>query len=206
MIVVSEVMFVYVLEMDVEVFVFVFECLQQLVVVQLDKLVVYDEIGMFIWCQFVDNVNCVVNCLCVVGLQCGEIVVGLFENSVCYLILFMGIFIVGGCMVLLFGMVVGEILVLMVNDCDVCFLFVFVKYCDLIELLLGGFDNIDYDICISLDFQVDGWLVFEDWLGELVIDVLDYILLLDDLFNIIYSFGIIGVFKGIFYDYCLCVC
>ena len=121
---VSEAMPVYAPEMDAEAFVSVPERLQQLAAAQPDKPAVYDETGMLTWRQFVDNVNRVANRLRAAGLQRGETVAGLSENSARYLTLFMGTLTAGGCMVPLSGMAAGETLALMVNDCDARFLFV----------------------------------------------------------------------------------
>ena len=138
---VSEAMPVYAPEMDAEAFVSVPERLQQLAAAQPDKPAVYDETGMLTWRQFVDNVNRVANRLRAAGLQRGETVAGLSENSARYLTLFMGTLTAGGCMVPLSGMAAGDTLALMVNDCDARFLFVSAKHRDLIEPLLDGLDG-----------------------------------------------------------------
>ncbi len=140
--------------------------LQELAARQPDHPAVHDETGTLTWRQFVDGVNRVANRLRAAGLQRGDTVAGLSENSARYLTLFMGTLTAGGCMVPLSGMAAGETLALMVNDCDARFLFVSDKHRALIEPLLDSLHNVAPDGRVALDFQGDGWLDFEDWLGD----------------------------------------
>src|SRR5690554_2444288 len=89
-----------------------------------DKPALTDEKGTLTWAQMIARANRIANRLRADGLQTGDTVAGLSENSNDYVCLYLGTLIAGGCMVPLSGMASGEALALMVEDCDTRFLFV----------------------------------------------------------------------------------
>ena len=138
----------YAPEIDNEVFVPLPQRLQHWANTQGDTPALYDESGMLTWRQLVNNVNQVANQLIDAGLQPGDTVTGLSENSARYLTLFLGTLTAGGCMVPLSGMAAGDTLALMINDCDTRFLFVSDKHRTLIDPLLGELANIPQELSL----------------------------------------------------------
>ncbi|MHA7917078.1 class I adenylate-forming enzyme family protein [Alloalcanivorax xenomutans] len=175
--------------------------LQELAAEQGDHPAIYDDNGNLTWRQFVDQVNRVANRLIDAGLQPGDTVAGLSENSIPYFTLFMGVLTAGGCMVPLSSMAAGDTLALMINDCDARFLFISRKNQELITPLLDQLENVSPQQRIALDFQDSGWSNFMDWVGDAPSTKPNREPGADDPFNIIYSSGTTGVPKGILHDH-----
>lgn len=76
------------------------------------------------WRTLLTQVNQIANRLRAEGLQTGDSVAALSENSANYVALYLGTLVAGGCMVPLSGMASPEALALMLADCEARFLFV----------------------------------------------------------------------------------
>ncbi len=188
-------------ETTTDAFVSLPERIQHWADVQGGEPAIYDDGGMLTWGQLADEVNRIANRLRAAGLQRGDTVAGLSENSARYLAVFLGTLTAGGCMVPLSGMAASDTLALMVNDCDARFLFASSRYQELVNPLLERFENISPDRRIGLDFDAAGWTPFSAWTGDASSDKVNHKPDLDDPFNIIYSSGTTGTPKGILHDH-----
>lgn len=169
---------------------------------QPDKVALIDESGTVTWAALVARVNRIANRLWQAGLNTGDTVAGLSENSADYMALYLGVLTAGGCMVPLSGMASGETLALMVNDCDARFLFVSQKNADLLDDIRDELRHVQPESRIGLDFRpADSGLNLDDWLGDASDDANPAPVGLDDPFNIIYSSGTTGTPKGILHDH-----
>src|SRR5690606_17951640 len=93
------------------------EKLQQWAASQPDKTALVDDHGQMTWAQLVSRANRIANRLQASGLQGGDTVAGLSENTADYMAVYLGTLIAGGCMVPLSGMASGDALALMIEDC-----------------------------------------------------------------------------------------
>ncbi|WP_166268815.1 class I adenylate-forming enzyme family protein [Marinobacter caseinilyticus] len=169
---------------------------------QPDKLALIDGDHTLNWRALIDRVNAIANQLRAYGLQTGDTVAGLSENSADYVALYLGTLVAGGCMVPLSGMASGESLALMINDCEAHFLFLSRRNEGLYEEIQEDLLNIASDQRIGLDFRPsDSGVTLPDWLANASIEALPADVTLDDAFNIIYSSGTTGTPKGILHDY-----
>ena len=198
---VSEAMPVYAPEIDPGTFVSLPGRIQHWADIQGDKPAVYDDNGMLTWRQLADEVNRIANRLRAAGLQRGDTVAGLSENSTRYIAVFLGTLTAGGCMVPLSGMSASDTLALMINDCDARFLFASERYHELVNPLLGRLENLSTASRIGLDFEAPDWTTYENWLGDAPSSKVDHRPDLNDPFNIIYSSGTTGTPKGILHDH-----
>jgi acyl-CoA synthetase (AMP-forming)/AMP-acid ligase II len=169
---------------------------------QPNKTALIDEQGSMSWRDLVTRVNRIANRLREAGLQTGDTVAGLSENSTEYVALYLGVLTAGGCMVPLSGMASGETLALMVNDCDARFLFVSGKNAPLLDGISNKLDQVPHAARIGLDFRPpDSALTLNDWLADAPGKPDPATVTLDDPFNIIYSSGTTGTPKGILHDH-----
>src|SRR5690606_8304107 len=133
---------------------------------QPDKVALYDQGRSITWRELVDQVNAIANRLRACGLQVGDKVAGLSENSAEYVALYLGTLAAGGCMVPLSGMASEETLELMINDCDARFLFVSARNRKLVEGFRRRLPNIGSQAQIALDFEDWDWRSLHDWIGD----------------------------------------
>lgn len=176
--------------------------LQSLAASQPDKPALHDGQQTWTWARLVSESNRIANRLRQQGLQTGDTVAGLSENSLDYVALYLGVLTAGGCMVPLSGMASGEALALMINDCDARFLFVSHKNDSLFAEVRDALTKVPAEQRIGLDEPLrDSGLSLRTWLGE-VSDAADPApVTLDSPFNIIYSSGTTGTPKGILHDH-----
>lgn len=158
--------------------------------------------GTVSWKDLLDQTNRIANRLRDAGLEPGDSVAVLSENSADYVALYLGVLTAGGCMVPLSGMASAETLSLMLSDCSARFLFVSQKNENLLHSFRPGLQELPNNRIIALD--EDGEEIgqtLRDWLGSASAEALPADVSLDDAFNIIYSSGTTGTPKGILHDY-----
>src|SRR5690554_1757818 len=167
-----------------------------------DKPALTDEKGTLTWAQMIARANRIANRLRADGLQTGDTVAGLSENSNDYVCLYLGTLIAGGCMVPLSGMASGEALALMVEDCDTRFLFVSDKNLPLYNEIRDQLKRVQPAQRIGMNTrEVDSGQDLDLWLGDTTDEARPAEVTPDDPFNIIYSSGTTGTPKGILHDY-----
>ncbi|WP_417547588.1 class I adenylate-forming enzyme family protein [Marinobacter segnicrescens] len=167
-----------------------------------EKRALTDEKGTLTWAQMISRSNRIANRLRADGLQTGDTVAGLSENSNDYMCLYLGTLIAGGCMVPLSGMASGEALALMVEDCDTRFLFVSEKNLPLFNEIRDQLKRVQPAQRIGLGTSdVDSGQDLDTWLGDTGDEAQPAEVTMDDPFNIIYSSGTTGTPKGILHDY-----
>ena len=160
------------------------------------------EQGTLSWRALLDRTNQIANRLRDEGLQIGDSVAALSENSADYVALYLGVLTAGGCMVPLSGMASAEALNLMLSDCSAQFLFVSQKNRDLFHSFQPGLKGLSADRIIALDDNGEGiGETLSDWLGNASTEAAPADVTMDDAFNIIYSSGTTGTPKGILHDY-----
>jgi len=164
-----------------------------------DKTALIDERGEVTWADLISQVNRIANRLRQAGLEPGDCVAGLSENTREYVALYLGTLVAGGCMVPLSGMASGEALSLMIRDCGARFLFVSGKNKQLWSSIRGSVD-LPTENVVGLDTGEVGQTLAQ-WLGDVSDEAAPAAVTLDDPFNIIYSSGTTGTPKGILHDY-----
>ncbi|WP_417539591.1 class I adenylate-forming enzyme family protein [Marinobacter sp.] len=164
-----------------------------------NKTAILDEKGALNWADFLHEVNRIANKLRHAGLEKGDCVAALSENSREMVALYLGTLVAGGCMVPLSGMASSESLALMIRDCGAKFMFVSRKN---LEIWTGTFAQagLNDNQVIGLDNDEAG-LHLQDWLGSISAEQDPSPVTLNDPFNIIYSSGTTGTPKGILHDY-----
>ncbi|SFL97775.1 class I adenylate-forming enzyme family protein [Marinobacter zhejiangensis] len=169
---------------------------------QPNKTAVIDGDRSLTWAELLSRANRIANRLRERGLQPGDTVAGLSENSADYVALYLAVLIAGGCMVPLSGMANGETLALMINDCDTRWLFVSSRNDSLLTEVTGQLDRVTSEHCIGLDYHPDAsGLSLDDWLAGANDQPAPADVSLDSPFNLIYSSGTTGTPKGILHDY-----
>jgi len=178
------------------------EKLQQWAASQPDKTALIDDHGQMTWSELVSHANRIANRLRASGLQGGDTVAGLSENTADYMAVYLGTLIAGGCMVPLSGMASGDALALMIEDCGARFLFVSHKNQPLLEEIRDRLPAIPAANLVGIDFAPSASNpTLDQWLGDIDDAAAPASVTLDDPFNIIYSSGTTGTPKGILHDY-----
>ncbi|KEF29975.1 Long-chain-fatty-acid--CoA ligase [Marinobacter nitratireducens] len=176
--------------------------IQRFATEQGDKAAVISESGVLNWRELVQQANRIANRLRDAGLQHGETVAALSENSAEYVALYLGTLVAGGCMVPLSGMASAEALGLMLADSRARFLFVSEKNRDLLSEFRQSLADLSEDTILALGNNgTNIGLPMAEWLLGTSADPAPDDVSLDDPFNIIYSSGTTGTPKGILHDY-----
>ena len=176
--------------------------IQRFAITRADHPALISKQGTVSWKGLLEQTNRIANRLRDAGLEPGDSVAALSENSTDYVALYLGVLTAGGCMVQLSGMASAETLSLMLSDCSARFLFVSHKNRDLLHGFRPGLQELPADRIIALDEDGEGiGQTLRDWLGSASAEAHPADVSLDDPFNIIYSSGTTGTPKGILHDY-----
>lgn len=192
---------VYATTVEEEIFLPVPQMIRQTAATQPTKPAIYDGNRCLTWGELGRRINQIANRLIAAGVQPGEMVAGLAENSADYVALFLGVLTAGACMVPLPGMASGDSLRLMIDDCGARWLFVSARNRELIEPLREELRSVTPERMISLDFSAAGWQSLDDWLAGTAATAPAVAITLDHPFNVIYSSGTTGTPKGIVHDH-----
>lgn len=165
------------------------------------KIAIYDGERSVSWGELGRRVNRIANRLIAVGIEPGDMVAGLSENSADYAMLYLGVLAAGACMVPLSGMASGDSLRLMIDDCESRWLFVSARNRELADPLRGALRNVPSEHMVGLDFADAGWQGFEDWLADAPESAPEVAITPEHPFNVIYSSGTTGTPKGIVHDH-----
>ncbi len=176
--------------------------IQRFATTRADHPALMSEQGVVSWQTLLNQTNQIANHLREAGLQHGDTVAALSENSADYVALYLGVLTAGGCMVPLSGMASAEALNLMLSDCNAQFLFVSQKNRDLLHSFRPRLQGLPDDRIVALgeDGEEIGQTL-RSWLGNTSTEARPAAVLADDAFNIIYSSGTTGTPKGILHDY-----
>lgn len=149
------------------------------------------------WGEFDANMNRVANALNAKGIGKGDQVAVLMGNSVEMLETTFGVVKAGACVVPLSGLLTGDQLATLVDDCDAKMLVVSPEFRERIEPQRKLLTKIRDDGWVAFGFQGAGWQDYESFLGNAGSDQPKVRYDMADPFNIIYSSGTTGLPKGI---------
>lgn len=185
------------------------ERIQAYAMSQPDQVAIHDQGHAVTWRELLARANAIAFRLQAQGLEPGDKVAGLSENSASYVALYLGVLAAGGCMVPLSPMASDEALAMMIDDSDARFLFVSARYVGLVESFRHQLHNIPASRQVGLDIdeelgdrQGDGhYPSLERWLEGAATSPRVVTVTPDHPFNLIYSSGTTGTPKGILHDH-----
>lgn len=151
-----------------------------------DKIAIIDETGQYSWASLGNLAGAVAARLVREGLEPGQRIAALADNSADYVALYCGVLLAGGCMAPMPTSANPETLVKMLVDCDAKMLFASGAYGDVARGL--GVANV---VAIS---PLTDWAVDAPIASPIAVPT-------DSYFDLIYSSGTTGTPKGIIHDH-----
>ncbi len=151
------------------------------------------------WRAFDDRINRAANMAIALGVQPGDNVTILSQNSIPYAELFMGLLRAGACVTPLSSMASSDALEKMVADCGANVIFLADQYRDLAAPFVSRLPLTR----VAIDFAADGWLDYETLMAQAAATDPMVPIGLDDPCNLIYSSGTTGTPKGILHKHAL---
>jgi len=149
------------------------------------------------WRDFNQNMNRVANAVGSRGLGQGDKVAVFMGNAVETLEVMYGIVRAGACVVPLSGLLTGDQIEVLVNDCDAELIFSSQGTRERIEQVRGQLTNIPENAFVAVGFEGDGWTSFDQFVADANGEAPNVQFDMTDDFNIIYSSGTTGLPKGI---------
>jgi acyl-CoA synthetase (AMP-forming)/AMP-acid ligase II len=149
------------------------------------------------WHDFDANMSRIANALIARGIGRGDKVAVLMSNKIEALEIIFGIVRAGACVVPLSGLLTGEQMSTLINDCDAVMLISASAYRERVGQVYQELKNIPERNFIAADFSAPGWTGFDAFIANSsgIAPQVEY--RLEDDFNIIYSSGTTGLPKGI---------
>ncbi|MCR9221466.1 MAG: AMP-binding protein [Alphaproteobacteria bacterium] len=149
------------------------------------------------WGDFDANISRVANALVADGIGKGDKVAVLMGNSVEMLEALFGVVRAGACVAPLSGLLTGDQLKGLIDDCDAVAAFVSAEFRERVEPLRDALPKVRSDGWISAGFEGAGWRPFDAYIADRPTTQPPVRYALSDDFNIIYSSGTTGLPKGI---------
>jgi len=149
------------------------------------------------WADFDAGMNRVANALLAEGIGKGDTVAVLMGNCVEIVEVIFGIVKAGACVVPLSGLLTGDQLAALIDDCNAKRLIVSEVFRDRIEPHRASLGKIGEGGFLAADFEAPGWRPLGDMLADASPERPNVRYAMTDPFNIIYSSGTTGLPKGI---------
>ncbi len=149
------------------------------------------------WADFDAGMNRVANALLAEGSGKGDRVAVLMGNGVEIVEVIFGVVKAGACVVPLSGLLTGDQLAALIDDCDARWLIVSEVFRDRIEPHRASLGKIGDGGFLAADFEAPGWRPLSALLADAAPDRPNVRYDMTDPFNIIYSSGTTGLPKGI---------